>query len=99
MAPTAKASSPHVTGILVKGAINIKNPVLIPTGGIIIFFAFVGFLVARTLIKITIKAAPKEPSKEATCRYDVTVAPPISCLLVINFTANLWYYEIDFTLY
>ncbi|MNO08693.1 hypothetical protein D3C81_2314800 [compost metagenome] len=48
---------------------NIKNPLVIPTGGMIIFLIVTGLLLALSRMNIVSRAIIKVPAVAAICRY------------------------------
>ncbi|WP_246064856.1 hypothetical protein [Melghirimyces algeriensis] len=57
----------------------MKNPVLIPMGGIIIFLVFVGFLTDLSRMNITIIAIKKVPIVAIQCKLNGKVFPIVHC--------------------
>lgn len=78
--PAHIAASAYRSGICVWGTTNIKYPVVIPNGGIRIFFVVTGLAEARSRKKITNRAMQTAPIVVTICKFtdagNVKLQPP-----------------------
>jgi hypothetical protein len=82
IAPAKKSRKPHCTGNRIGVYKNIKKPVLIPIGGMIIFRITIGFLVFLILRKIISNAIINIPIEDKIGRFkpndcNILCYPPV----------------------